>query len=121
MATVSDKTEWGVGGGGGPDRSCVQSAIDFPTGPSCTNSCPRVLATVLAPGVSRPTAQLPAGATRCTNSTLIRFCAWLHKPTKEENVNDSGRYSSWGSHEIFNISRPRTNPPGKIQSIFMLH
>lgn len=61
-------------------------------------------------------------STRHANSSLIlRFSAWLHKPTKGENVNDSRRYSSWGSHKIFNISRLRKNPPGKIQSIFMLH
>lgn len=68
------------------------------------------------------TARPPAGWHMYTNSTLIiRFSAWLHKPTKGENVNDSGRDSSCGSHEIFNILRLRKNPPGKIQSIFTLH
>lgn len=99
----------------------VQLATDSPTGLYIRHLCNLMRST--NPGYFLPPQHgcLQDG-TRYTNSTLIiRFSAWLHKPTKGENVNDSGRYSSCGSHEIFNILRVRKNPPGKIQSIFMLH
>lgn len=93
--------------------------FSYSPGLSLINPCPYVLPTTPSTGVSLPLSGLPAGT--LTAPLLLDFSAWLHKPTKGENVNDSRIYSSWGSHEIFNISRLRKNPPGKIQSIFMLH
>lgn len=64
---------------------------------------------------------LQRGTRHMDSMLIIRFSAWLHKPTKGEHVNDSGRDPSCGSHEIFNILSLRKNPLGKIPSIFMLH